>query len=304
MAPKVAPSPQPAPAPGPPPAQPNKAPTAPATAPPSPTKGTYAPTNITVADVLAGRAPLVPKSRGDAVKKIQGFLGIGPTGVLGPTTAKAIVAFKKEQGIATPPGEDPATIGPTTLKVFLQAFGTAPSDLTPHARRQMSGLLAQAKAGNDGGTEHCYEYVWRYMTNSASGYGNGKLSTAPIPGSFAAQFGEWLNVGNNAASVGLKRLDVSNPYDAPAGAVVVVAAGSPGTTTHASHDSQAYADDNNVTLADYEAHPNWPGDISVATGDGTNFINDHANESYGGRDGWNTAAKAGTAKLIGVYVPI
>jgi hypothetical protein len=263
-----------------------------------------------VDDVLAGRISLVPGSQGDAVKAVQKALNVEQTGLLGPTTAAAIVAFKENAGIITPSGLDPATIGPTTMKALLKAAAASPTDISAQAKQQMAGLLSIAQnnclTDDSASWGHCYGSVWGYLMQAQKdqGYGNGKLPGCDVPGSFAAQFGEWLNQGDNAASVGLKRLDVSNPFDAPPGAIVVVGAGSPGCSSHASH-GESYAVNNGVSYADYQAHPNWPGDISVATGDGVNFINDHNDESYGGsREGWERAAQAGTATLVGVYVPI
>lgn len=122
-------------------------------------------------------------------------------------------------------------------------------------------------------------------TPSASGLGFACI----VPASFSghpAQFAEYMNTGSNAEHAGLQRLDLSNPYDAPLGAIVVVGGGSPGTK-----------------------HPT-AGDISVK-GSGDTFWNDGA-MNYGGRSLWTHATtlptpfeygQAGKAVLLGVYVP-
>jgi hypothetical protein len=256
-----------------------------------------------IADVMSGKVQLDEGSTGDAVKAIQQVLHIEQTGVLGPTTAKAIEAFKNAKHITTPAGLDASTVGKTTMGALMQNY------VSPAAQKQMDGLLAIAQkdsASDDGAPwGHCYGAVWGYLQKAAQngGIGNNGIANANPPSSFAAQFGEWMNEGDNAKSVGMKRLDIKNPYDAPPGAVVVVAAGSPGTSSHDSH-GDSYATDNGVSVADWNAHPDWPGDISIATGDGVNFVNDHNDESYGGsRAAWEKAAAAGNAKLIGAYVP-
>ncbi|HEX4622723.1 MAG TPA: hypothetical protein VH208_14260, partial [Myxococcaceae bacterium] len=80
--------------------------------------------------------------------------------------------------------------------------------------------------------------------------------------------------GDNAHRLGLRKLDIKNPYDAPPGAVVVVAAGSPGT-----FDPKA-------------------GDISVAAGD-AHFINDGPHMTYG--DPGKFTDNGGV--LLGAWVP-
>jgi hypothetical protein len=270
-------------------------------------EGTFAPTSVTVQDVLTGKYELGLGSKGDAVGMIQQFLGVAHSKVMGPTTAAAIERFKIEQGVTTAKGANPV-VGPATMKIFMEAMGTSPKDLTPHARKQMAGLLSIAKANAPGTIGSCYGKVWDYLlaASAKAGYGNGQLIPRgpKIPGDYAAQFGEWLNQGDNARSVGLKKLDVTNPYDAPAGAIVVVGAGSPGTSAHSDHGAK-YWNDSGYTVAQANKHPDWPGDVSVATGDGVNFVNDHTDESYGGsHKAWDKAQKAGGAKLIGVYVPI
>jgi hypothetical protein len=277
---------------------------APQTAQVTATVDTFAP--ATLDDVRSGRVLLGPGSQGDAVRAVQERLHLVQDGLFGPATAAAVIAFKAEDGVITPPDLNPAAVGPTTLQ---ELFKTT-TDVSPRAQAQMNGLLtiAQANCLTDDGASwgHCYGAVWGYLlqAQAGAGYGNGQLPGCDVPGAFAAQFGEWLNEGDHAASVGLRRLDLTNPFDAPPGAIVVVGAGSPGCSTHDSHGA-SYALANGVSVEDYQAHPLWPGDISIASGDGVNFINDHDDESYGGsRDAWEQASAAGNATLLGVYVPV
>lgn len=165
------------------------------------------------------------------------------------------------------------------------------------AQKQMKDLLATARKLAKGSGEswgQCYGYVYsKYMLTS--GYGKIGHGHDPIPaayGEVAAQFAEYAN--SHLDELGLTRLNIDSPYDAPAGAVVVVAAGSPGTSSNESHWGKHPS---------WKKHPTWPGDISVVSGDGVHFYNDHLDEKYGGKDAWAKAHKAGTAKLLGAYVP-
>lgn len=186
-------------------------------------------------------------------------------------------------------------ISPTiTLLPPKAAHQPAESD---KAKKQMKDILATAKrlAKREGESwGDCYLYVYsKYMMSS--GYGKIGDGHDPIPGAYgevAAQFAEYAN--GHLDQLGLKRLDIQSPYDAPAGAVVVVAAGSPGTTSNESHWRKH---------PEWKNHPTWPGDISLASGDGAHFYNDHLTEQYGGRAAWDKAQRAGTARLLGAYVP-
>lgn len=113
----------------------------------------------------------------------------------------------------------------------------------------------------------------------ATGYGGiskGGFNDA-IPQAYWAEahdFADYLNMDNNAERLGLKNIAAqcgNNPYNAPPGSIVVVAAGAPGT-----------------------ANPT-AGDITVK-GDGDAFYNG-GDMGYGGKAGFpgNT--------LLGIYVP-
>lgn len=145
----------------------------------------------------------------------------------------------------------------------------------PDPATQMARLLAFAESNHGGAsTGRCFEYVWRYIYSS--GYGRIRnYGDCPEMGSSEARmFAEYMNAGSNAAKWGLVKLSATSPYDAPAGSIVVVGPGTPGTR-HAS-----------------------AGDIAVARGDGT-FINDGPNMTYGAPADF--LRNGGT--LLGVYAP-
>jgi uncharacterized protein YraI len=151
-----------------------------------------------------------------------------------------------------------------------------PGNISAAGQEQMRNVLAYAKNNHRGASNgQCFNAVWGYLTKS----GYGKLrnwNDAPdMQSGEARNFAEYMNVNGNAAKWGLQRLSIANPYDAPAGSVVVVAAGTPGT-----------------------AHPT-AGDIAIATGTGV-FINDGPRMTYGPRASF--AANGG--KVLGIYAPL
>jgi len=175
---------------------------------------------------------------------------------------------------------------------YLVASGSAPSgssspsnptnpsnpaaNVSARGQDQMSRVVSYADAHNSGASRgRCFQYVWDYLWKS--GYGDiAAYNDAPDMGSAEARmFAEYMNRGNNARTWGLQKLPLTNPYDAPRGAVVVVAAGSPGT-----------------------AHPT-AGDIAIAAGGGR-FINDGPNMGYGGS---RQAFVNGGGRVLGIYVP-
>ena len=123
----------------------------------------------------------------------------------------------------------------------------------------------------------CYSHVADYI--DAVGYGGilkGGFDDA-IPSAYWAEahdFADYLNQGDNAAQLDLKNIMGScgnNPYNAPEGSIVVVAAGAPGTS--------------NPTA----------GDIAVK-GCGDDFYNGGM-MGYGGKSGFPTQY------TLGIYVP-
>lgn len=143
----------------------------------------------------------------------------------------------------------------------------------------MDALKAEAKAGSAGyyPDGRCYSHVADFI--DATGYGGIKKGgfNDAIPSSYWAEahdFADYLNTGTNAADLNLKNIgpDVgNNPYNAPPGSIVVVAAGAPGTS--------------NPTA----------GDIAVK-GDGDAFYN-------GGDMSYGPASAFPTDKTLGIYVP-
>ena len=58
----------------------------------------------------------------------------------------------------------------------------------------------------------------------------GKIGHGNIPRfAYAHQFADYLNAGKRYQRLGLRKLACTNPYEAPAGAIIVVRAGTPGT---------------------------------------------------------------------------
>ncbi len=99
--------------------------------------------------------------------------------------------------------------------------------------------------------------------------GHGHIPRLPM----AKDLAHYLNEGNRYASLGLKRLHITNPYDAPPGAIIVVRAGTPGT------------------------HHPTAGDV-VVRGYGDHMYND-GEMGYGGRGNF----RPGNDYVLGVYVP-
>src|SRR5207247_567912 len=79
--------------------------------------------------------------------------------------------------------------------------------------------------------------------------------------------------GKRYAKLGLKKLNLTNPYKAPPGAIIVVRAGTPGT------------------------HHPFAGDI-VVKGPGNHFYND-GEMGYGGSQNF----PPGNRHVLGIYVP-
>lgn len=163
---------------------------------------------------------------------------------------------------------------------YVERAGDTPSDPTGGAisargQTQMRAIVSYATSHHAGASRgRCFEYVWRYLTSSGYGLLNDHGDAADMGSAYARNFAEYMNAASNAELWGLRRLAIDNPHDAPAGAVVVVAAGSPGTS-----------------------HPT-AGDIAIAAGGGR-LINDGPNMTYGSR----ATFKAAGGRLLGAYVP-
>ena len=158
--------------------------------------------------------------------------------------------------------------------------------VSAQGQAQMQALLAQAKANADGKRPlgHCYHVVKEDIDEV--GYGGltkqgDSAFPKQIPGSnqeYAHQFADYMNATaanghTNADNLGLQKLPITNPYDAPPGSIIVVRAGTPGTRNPVA------------------------GDIVVAGGNGK-FYND-GNMGYGGSKNF----PAGNNYVIGIYAP-
>lgn len=137
--------------------------------------------------------------------------------------------------------------------------------------------VARANSVGKGPDGRCYFHVANYIDAAGfCGIGQDGFNAA-IPGGYhaeARQFGEYLNQGSNAADLGIVRLDIDDPFQAPAGSIVVVTADRPGCEGPACHPTA--------------------GDIAVADGNG-NFYN-------GGEMGYVQGAyPPGNPYVIGIY---
>ena len=183
-----------------------------------------------------------------AAKPSAGFYGVTWNGKTGWVSGKFIVGASAATGAAA---------------------------ISETGRKQMKAIVAYGDAHNGGASRgRCFEFVWRYLTNSTYGQLNDFNDAADMRSGEARNFAEYFNVKANADLWGLQRLSITNPYDAPVGSVVVVAAGSPGTS-----------------------HPT-AGDITIAAGGGR-FINDGPQMSYGPK----ASFLADGGKVLGVFVP-
>jgi hypothetical protein len=131
---------------------------------------------------------------------------------------------------------------------------TAISDRGQAQMKKLVEVARRAVGGKRPGG-YCYRAVHLYLMRA--GYGHLRSDSIPwLHTRYARHFGGFLNQDDHAARLGLRKLPIDNPYDAPPGSVVVVRSGTPGTR-----------------------HPT-AGDIAVAAGNGK-FYND-GNMSYGG----------------------
>ena len=170
-------------------------------------------------------------------------------------------------------------MGKTTLqKIEENGGGSDGGNISPQGRAQMEKLLQYGMSHNAGASNgNCFHYVWTYITADGAGYGKIKNwgDCTGMGARYARYFADFMNVNGNAAKWGLQIIGKQgncNPYDAPKGAIVVVAPGSPGTS-----------------------HPE-AGDIAVARGNGY-FLNDGPYMAYGPKGSYPRS------KCLGIYVP-
>jgi hypothetical protein len=124
---------------------------------------------------------------------------------------------------------------------------------------------------------YCYRHVsdWIEQVGFCGITPEDNFRGGVMPASFlpyARHFADYMNQGGNAERWGMVNLGLDNPFDAPAGSIVVVRPGSPGTRHR------------------------YAGDITVADGNG-NFYNG-GEMGYGSRSSW----PPGNNMVLGVYV--
>ncbi len=139
-------------------------------------------------------------------------------------------------------------------------------------KAEMSKLEQAAKAYASGRPPEgwCLKKVEDYLDTTSYG----KIGHGNIPRfEYAHDFADYLNQGHRYAQLGLQKLPITNPYDAPEGSIIVVRAGTPGT-----------------------ANP-VAGDI-VVKGPGDHFYND-GEMGYGGPGNF----PKGNNYVLGVYAP-
>ncbi len=226
-------------------------------------------------------------SAGPHVAALQRTLGLsagGQTGVYGKTTRAAVETFQREHMGMKPTTPGYGQVGRQTLAALEHASATTttPGSISAKGQAQMKAIVDHARANNDGGSNgRCMASVWNYMTRSGYGKLDNFNDLPAMDGALARGFPDYLNASaSHLKEAGLQRLDtqlsppIRSPHDPriPAGAVIVVAAGSTGT-----------------------AHPT-AGDIVVKGTRTGEFINDGPAMFYGTPDSWQ-------GHLLGVYVP-
>ncbi|MEW5855601.1 MAG: peptidoglycan-binding protein [Myxococcota bacterium] len=228
---------------------------------------------------LEARGPTTPKQeigeRSSAVKRTEKLLkrlGYNPGKVDGTYTAateRAVDRFRARRRLGRHDG-----VGPNALKAIRKAVRAreANGPISAQGRRDMRNLVQRALAGGAGRRPMgwCLKRVQDYLqAGHYGGIGGGKMPRLP----YARNFAEYLNEGRRYARMGLRKLNIDNPYKAPPGSIVVVRPGTPGTS-----------------------HPT-AGDIVVAVGGGR-FIND-GEMGYGGPQNF----PKGNNYVLGVYAP-
>lgn len=205
-----------------------------------------------------------------------------PKGFIGGTNSPAFSHASSfgSQNTVNPP---PSSASSASSEGATQGDGYT---VSAAGEKQMQALLAQAKANADGKRPlgKCYHVVKTDIDEV--GYGDlAKMGNTAfpkqIPGSdqeYAHQFADYMNAKGangqtNASNLGLQKLPITNPYDAPAGSIIVVRAGTPGTRNPVA------------------------GDIVVAGGNGK-FYND-GNMGYGGSKNF----PKGNTYVLGIYAP-
>jgi GH24 family phage-related lysozyme (muramidase) len=225
-----------------------------------------------LADVEHGKATLHEGERGGSVRHAQKLLAIDRDGLFGPATRRAVVALQHDHHMKRHDG----VIDAHTLDVLTRHPVDAVQGESKDGAAQRSKLLGIARAGSQGRRPdgRCYYHVCMFLV-ACGHYGkitNPYKQFTDAQRAEAHDFADLMSAG--VERWGLERVAIRNPYDAPSGSIVVVAAGSPGT------------------------HHPTAGDIAVADGHGQ-FYNGGM-MGYGGRAGWDAARGA---KVLGCYIP-
>ncbi|MEB3284617.1 MAG: hypothetical protein VKN33_04965 [Candidatus Sericytochromatia bacterium] len=192
---------------------------------------------------------------------------------LNPSTASGPEGTLKNYDFASfhsPVWDKAPALGMVRPELNLKQLLAPASEKAAKEQQRLTQIARHASANRrpDG---RCYNHVWRFL-QAAGSYGH--LLRFGIPNQYsryARQFAEYAD--KNLAKLGLRRLPIDNPYLAPAGALVVVRPGAPGTGHR-------------------EA-----GDIAVADGRGR-FFN-------GGEMGYGGARNfpPGNKHVLGIYAP-
>lgn len=224
--------------------------------------------------VKSGNAELHKGERGPAVKSVQRLLAVTDDGEFGPATKAAVVAFQNDHHMKKHDGEiDAHTLDILTKHPVGSVEGESRDGARDRARMLSISRSQSAGRRPDG---RCYYHVCQFLVQ-CNGYGKITNPYKQFPASAlpeAHNFADFVN-STGPQRWGLEKLSIHNPYDAPPGAIVVVAAGSPGT-----------------------AHPT-AGDIAIADGNGA-FYNGGL-MGYSGKSGW---ANSKSARLLGAYIPV
>jgi hypothetical protein len=147
-----------------------------------------------------------------------------------------------------------------------------PGQISPQGSNEMHHLvqIAASYASGRRPMGWCLKKVEDYLDQATYG----KIGHGHIPRfAMAHQFADYLNAGHRYEQLGLKKLDLDNPYAAPPGSIIVVRAGTPGT------------------------HNPVAGDI-VVRGYGDHFYND-GEMGYGGPGNF----PKGNHHVLGIYTP-
>ncbi|QRO01223.1 peptidoglycan-binding protein [Archangium violaceum] len=227
---------------------------------------------------LVSTTVLMKGATGDAVKALQkdlvrlGYMtqtqmDTGP-GIFGSQTDAAVRKFQSANGL-----DADGIVGQYTRAALDRALAALPpvsTSISTQGREQMRRLLEVARSNSAGKRPdgYCLKHVNDWLNGiTYARIGNGNSPRLP----YAYRYGEWLNA--NLQTLEIQKMNLTNPYKAPAGAIVVVRAGTPGTS-----------------------HPT-AGDIAVADGNGK-FYNG-GEMGYGGSQNF----PAGNTYVIGIFAP-